>query len=416
MQSDRRISTISTTSVRKEHRKRSYSNGTFRRRDRQDLICVICLAPAIGYNFDQITCESCKAFFRRNALTNADKFKCRTGTNDCMITLDTRKRCKYCRLKKCFDKGLRKDWIMSEEEKRTKKQKIEDNRRLRAMSILSQSASSLSVAPDDQMLPSTLNRSDDSCDSTTSNECKPSTDDRLVHSLTKIAERYRKAVQLNVSVIKGCTSPCLRYMDDLIDVLNEPTHLATLRLITFFKLTPEFNSLHEDDRLLLVKHNLMVVLGYHFCICVDINTGIYHEPDTPNEYSYEASALRKYSDSLYYQMIDWSRKLKHLCADDHLILKLLILIVIFSKGVEHMEPVLVESTKVFYSQCAFVDILWNYLNLRFGDGQASLMFPHIAFSLMKAYAMAREAKEDVTRQTSETADELVPLMKSVVLS
>ncbi len=25
----------------------------------------------LGYNFDQITCESCKAFFRRNALNNA---------------------------------------------------------------------------------------------------------------------------------------------------------------------------------------------------------------------------------------------------------------------------------------------------------------------------------------------------------
>ena len=143
---------------------------------------------------------------------------------------------------------------MSEEEKRTKKQKIEDNRRLRAMSILSQSASSLSVAPDDQILPSTLNRSDDSCDSTTSNEYKPSTDDRLVHSLTKIAEHYRKAVQLNVSVIKGCTSPCLRYMDDLIDVLNEPTHLGSLRLITFFKLTPEFN-VNDFD---IVKFSLKI--------------------------------------------------------------------------------------------------------------------------------------------------------------
>jgi hypothetical protein len=33
-----------------------------------NLICGVCGAPATGYNFDQITCESCKAFFRRNAL------------------------------------------------------------------------------------------------------------------------------------------------------------------------------------------------------------------------------------------------------------------------------------------------------------------------------------------------------------
>ena len=35
-----------------------------------NLVCGVCGAPAHGYNFDQITCESCKAFFRRNALRN----------------------------------------------------------------------------------------------------------------------------------------------------------------------------------------------------------------------------------------------------------------------------------------------------------------------------------------------------------
>jgi len=33
-----------------------------------NLKCGVCGAPAKGYNFDQITCESCKTFFRRNAL------------------------------------------------------------------------------------------------------------------------------------------------------------------------------------------------------------------------------------------------------------------------------------------------------------------------------------------------------------
>lgn len=35
-----------------------------------NLECRVCGAPAHGYNFNQITCESCKAFFRRNALRN----------------------------------------------------------------------------------------------------------------------------------------------------------------------------------------------------------------------------------------------------------------------------------------------------------------------------------------------------------
>jgi hypothetical protein len=37
------------------------------------LTCVVCGSPALGYNFDAITCESCKAFFRRNALKSLVK-------------------------------------------------------------------------------------------------------------------------------------------------------------------------------------------------------------------------------------------------------------------------------------------------------------------------------------------------------
>jgi len=30
-------------------------------------VCGVCGDKAIGYNFDAVSCESCKAFFRRNA-------------------------------------------------------------------------------------------------------------------------------------------------------------------------------------------------------------------------------------------------------------------------------------------------------------------------------------------------------------
>ena len=31
-------------------------------------VCAVCGDKALGYNFSALTCESCKAFFRRNAL------------------------------------------------------------------------------------------------------------------------------------------------------------------------------------------------------------------------------------------------------------------------------------------------------------------------------------------------------------
>ncbi|XP_063233119.1 nuclear hormone receptor HR96 [Bacillus rossius redtenbacheri] len=95
-------------------------------------ICCVCGDRALGYNFSAITCESCKAFFRRNALKNKE-FRCPFSGN-CQITAITRRFCQKCRLTKCFDVGMRKDYIMSEEDKVIKRKKIEKNRALKCSS------------------------------------------------------------------------------------------------------------------------------------------------------------------------------------------------------------------------------------------------------------------------------------------
>ncbi|KZC05898.1 Nuclear hormone receptor HR96 [Dufourea novaeangliae] len=89
-------------------------------------ICGVCGDRALGYNFNAVSCESCKAFFRRNALKNKD-FRC-PFTENCNITPVTRRFCQKCRLDKCFGIGMRKEYIMSEEDKVRKRQKIEQNR------------------------------------------------------------------------------------------------------------------------------------------------------------------------------------------------------------------------------------------------------------------------------------------------
>ncbi|XP_029171523.1 nuclear hormone receptor HR96 isoform X2 [Nylanderia fulva] len=89
-------------------------------------ICGVCGDRALGYNFNAVSCESCKAFFRRNALKNKD-FRC-PFTQNCNITSVTRRFCQKCRLDKCFSIGMRKDYIMSEEDKVLKRKKIEKNR------------------------------------------------------------------------------------------------------------------------------------------------------------------------------------------------------------------------------------------------------------------------------------------------
>ncbi|XP_046401501.1 nuclear hormone receptor HR96-like isoform X2 [Ischnura elegans] len=112
---------------------------------RANKVCGVCGDQALGYNFNAITCESCKAFFRRNALRNKE-FQC-PFSNACEITAVTRRFCQRCRLRKCFAIGMRKDWILSEEDKRLKREKVESNKasgRKRARSGSTHSASSSS--------------------------------------------------------------------------------------------------------------------------------------------------------------------------------------------------------------------------------------------------------------------------------
>lgn len=89
-------------------------------------ICSVCGDKALGYNFNAMTCESCKAFFRRNALSTKG-FTC-PFSEICEITVVTRRFCQKCRLDKCFQVGMKKEYIMSEEDKALKRKKIEQNR------------------------------------------------------------------------------------------------------------------------------------------------------------------------------------------------------------------------------------------------------------------------------------------------
>jgi nuclear receptor subfamily 1 group I len=111
------------------------------------MICVICGNRAIGYNYDVLSCASCKAFFRRNADRNLvccllrvlffemtrifqEKMRCLTDGGQCSVAYGTRRKCQKCRLERSFTAGMRKDFFRSEEENQRRKGKFLENRTL----------------------------------------------------------------------------------------------------------------------------------------------------------------------------------------------------------------------------------------------------------------------------------------------
>ncbi|KAL3211143.1 hypothetical protein MRX96_000828 [Rhipicephalus microplus] len=71
-------------------------------------ICGVCGDRAKSYHFGGISCDSCKAFFRRS-VQNESHFQCPNRGN-CRITLASRKSCQACRFAKCLAIGMEASW------------------------------------------------------------------------------------------------------------------------------------------------------------------------------------------------------------------------------------------------------------------------------------------------------------------
>uniref|UniRef100_A0A671TF61 Vitamin D receptor n=1 Tax=Sparus aurata TaxID=8175 RepID=A0A671TF61_SPAAU len=85
-------------------------------------ICGVCGDKATGFHFNAMTCEGCKGFFRRSMKRKAS-FTC-PFNGSCTITKDNRRHCQACRLKRCIDIGMMKEFILTDEEVQRKKDMI----------------------------------------------------------------------------------------------------------------------------------------------------------------------------------------------------------------------------------------------------------------------------------------------------
>ncbi|XP_032902670.1 nuclear receptor subfamily 2 group F member 6 isoform X2 [Amblyraja radiata] len=71
--------------------------------------CVVCGDRASGKHYGQFTCEGCKSFFKRSIRRNLS-YICRSG-RDCHIDQFHRNQCQYCRLRKCFKVGMKREAV-----------------------------------------------------------------------------------------------------------------------------------------------------------------------------------------------------------------------------------------------------------------------------------------------------------------
>lgn len=77
--------------------------------------CSICGDRATGKHYGAASCDGCKGFFRRSVRKN-HQYACRFNRN-CVVDKDKRNQCRYCRLRKCFKAGMKKEAVQNERDR-----------------------------------------------------------------------------------------------------------------------------------------------------------------------------------------------------------------------------------------------------------------------------------------------------------
>ncbi|XP_042196409.1 hepatocyte nuclear factor 4-beta isoform X2 [Callorhinchus milii] len=78
-------------------------------------LCAICGDRATGKHYGASSCDGCKGFFRRSVRKN-HVYSCRFN-RQCVVDKDKRNQCRYCRLRKCFRAGMKKEAVQNERDR-----------------------------------------------------------------------------------------------------------------------------------------------------------------------------------------------------------------------------------------------------------------------------------------------------------
>ncbi|CAF0793076.1 unnamed protein product [Rotaria sordida] len=378
------------------------NTGTKRQKDISP--CYVCGAKANGYNFDQITCESCKAFFRRNALKSMEKFRCRNNDN-CIVTSVTRKRCKRCRLAKCFKVGMRKEWILTDEEKTLKRQKIVRNRLIKqqAQVNLQQQINDLghsNAQTNMKTSEKSLSKVEQPVMSSSSPlmYMKPSPDQQLYERqqclLAKLSDGYQlitkqypqpnkfiyrnqiiyqaEDIELKVSLIK--------------DLTRELTQMTASRLLHYFNLIPEFQLLTQQEKTSSLTQNLLKVFMFHGALTYHDDNDTFVDRTTADQ-PYDAKYLiHVYGTAVYTNLITLAKRLnsainqsiidKQSEENAHILFLLLMIILLFSNDF-HVNTIEESQSKLYKIQQNYIDITCRFLHDRFGFANSRQMFQNL---------------------------------------
>ncbi|CAF1377768.1 unnamed protein product [Rotaria sordida] len=367
-----------------------------------DTVCAICGNQGMGYNYNVLTCASCKTFFRRNLNEDVDKLQCLTGQGQCSISHEIRRKCQKCRLKRCFSMGMKHNFVKNNK----KTQDIEENLNISLVASFNEI---------DQLLMNENNIIDSKIIS-----------DTLFSQLS--VEDWITIQNIQSSFKFFCEIP-LEENSSLMDLSDHTSALISwsyvgsknaMCFINFFRHMKQFEELNNDDRFILIKYNLFSIFlsskGYYYKrTSCNYSAKVWQKEDENNR------RFLSLCDSSSYDLNkfeDLTKCLIELTERDPIIISLLSTILMFSPGISmnENEPLLKDSLTINRIQCYFTKILWNYLLDKLDELQAYKYFIQLFILILKIQLRTKELRQFFQHQYSitNTKDKVAPLMQTIL--
>lgn len=383
---------------------------------RDDKLCRVCGDRALGCNFDAISCESCKAFFRRNALKEKQT-KC-IFEGKCRIDVNTRRFCPYCRLNKCFAVGMRKDLILGEDAKKKRMEKVLKKKKpsnddpppvdspaaetsilpavavssppplIPGDAVLSQSTQQFELLPENTNLlslskftaesplsisintllsanlnPITTTTQPDALEYT--QLCRILTPDEN-HLLQELLHVYDLSFTVDLEPLVH-----IKKLDPSLNQLVNQSSITILRLIKFAKRLEEFVHLPQQCQIGILKGCWIHILILRSVSVYDSERDVWVTPrgDIPTEILKNATGFVQLHDD----HVRYCKSIKSIIGDDIAVVIMLLVIVLFSPEGPHV----IMRELVSNIQDRYLILLKHYLESKYTYIQSAEMFPQL---------------------------------------
>ncbi|XP_050417545.1 nuclear hormone receptor HR96 [Patella vulgata] len=381
---------------------------------KKDKTCLVCGDRALGYNFNAISCESCKAFFRRNAHKTI-RGRCE---GKCEVTIESRSFCKRCRQAKCFSVGMRRDMILNDHQKKARKQKIIINKLRRQGHMPPEDTYSVGPGdlplwsksqPDSQLISVKQENSNSpsSCSFPTSPEpikypAWAESQNVVKAAIESLNDRHRLVLEEllhahEVSCFLTGTSTSLKMNPSNPEEFVNIAEGFVRRIIKVAKNIESFKKLVKDDQICLLKGAVVDVMMLRSAVNYDPQTESWSlstvncikpdvtgaaSPSTSNTTAessrISASILKSGNAETQHLFMTYSKFIKSLMTTIHgdlLILKVLIMMSLYSAD----RGELVNRHMVHEIQEEYAEILQNYTLFRFPEDKT--LFARVVMKL-----------------------------------